>query len=244
MKESLAYTGCDNLKAMEEAETYNAYLTRSVLAAMGEQRKAVDFGAGYGEFAKRLRREGKDVVAVEPDPTLQAALKTAGFPAYGSLRDLPEPAVPFIYTLNVLEHIEDDGAALRDLHKALRADGGLLVFVPAFPLLFSSMDRNVGHFRRYTKASLGKKLRATGFVVVKAEYVDSLGFLASLGFRFFGNSQGALSPKTVRLYDTFVFPLNRVLDLLLSRWLGKNLLFIVKRATAPEGNGDANRHDI
>ena len=66
--------------------------------------------------------------------------------------------------LNVLEHIEDDVSALENMKKALQATNGRLVLlVPAGPRLYSALDQNLGHFRRYDEAGLRDLAAKTGF---------------------------------------------------------------------------------
>jgi SAM-dependent methyltransferase len=230
-----AYTGVDNLEAMVEARRYNAFLTDAVLRAAGEARSALDFGAGVGTFAAMVRERGLDVSCVEVDADLRRVLSERGFTAYAGLEAVAADSVPFAYSLNVLEHIEDDAAALRALASRLVPGGRVLLYVPAFQVLYSSMDRKVGHFRRYRRAGLLELVRAAGLQPERAEYVDSLGWLASLVFKAIGNAEGDLSPRSVALYDRFVFPASRLLDLGLNRLLGKNLLVVAsRRARATE----------
>ena len=70
---------------------------------------------------------------------------------------------------------------------------------------------------------------ASGFRVADARYVDSLGFLAALAYRGLGRADGALDPRSVRLYDRLVFPASRLLDRALHRVVGKNLLLRARR---------------
>jgi SAM-dependent methyltransferase len=76
---------------------------------------------------------------------------------------------------NVLEHIEDDAAALRAVRSQLRPGGHLCVLVPAHRALFGSIDRIVGHFRRYDRADLRHRVESAGLTVVDARYVNPLG---------------------------------------------------------------------
>ena len=110
-----------------------------------------------------------------------------------------------------------------EVYSRLKPGGVFYVYVPAFQVLFSSMDRKVGHFRRYTKGSLLPRLRSAGFEVRRARYADSLGFAASLAFKWFGNDRGDLSPGGLTLYDRAVFPVSRALDLVCGPFFGKNL---------------------
>jgi len=75
---------------------------------------------------------------------------------------------------DVLEHIAEDEAVLRAMHRALRPGGGVLVTVPQHPALWSAQDEHAGHRRRYTRAELTAKLGAAGFVGIKATSFVSL----------------------------------------------------------------------
>jgi len=129
----------------------------------------------------------------------------------------------------VLEHIDDDVGALRDIGRTLREDGRLLVYVPAFPVLFTPMDQRVGHLRRYRRHDLRAKVDAAGFDVLRNDYVDSLGFLATLVYRMTGSRSGAIDRGALRAYDRYVFPMSRRLDLALRHVIGKNLLLTARK---------------
>jgi len=226
--ETSSYSGRENLDAMKHAKLYNRYLERLV-QRHSPGGKTVDFGAGGGTFAIPLTQAGLDVDCIEPDAGLRQDLEAAGLAIHESLATIAPESVDYIYSLNVLEHIEDDAGMLTALGERLRPGGRLLLYVPAFQLLYSSMDSKVGHFRRYGKAGLRALVEAAGLRVETARYVDSLGFFASLLFKCFGNSDGSLSPTSIRLYDRLAFPLSRLADLLVSPWIGKNLLVVAAR---------------
>jgi SAM-dependent methyltransferase len=77
----------------------------------------------------------------------------------------------------VLEHVEDDRAALRRLHDALVPGGRLLLLVPAHPRLYGPIDRAVHHFRRYGRADLVGRLEEAGFHVERTIFFNRLGVL-------------------------------------------------------------------
>ena len=62
---------------------------------------------------------------------------------------------------NVLEHIEDDAAAVRRFRSVLPEGGRLVILVPALPALYGSIDEAIGHFRRYTPGVSGRSSRPT-----------------------------------------------------------------------------------
>lgn len=229
-----AYTGVDNLEVMQEAVNYNRYLLDTVLEHAPAHARVLDFGAGGGQFAASLARLGMDITALEPDQLLQQRLRAQGLRAVGSTREVPDASLDYIYTLNVLEHIDDDVGALRSLHSKLIANGRLLIYVPAFPVLYTSMDAKVGHVRRYTRTMLIDSVRAAGFRIDRVVYADSIGYFATLAFKLIGNQDGNVSLGALKLYDRAIFPLSRALDLLARRWFGKNLLMIcTKPGAAP-----------
>ena len=125
---------------------------------------------------------------------------------------------------------ESPHAAVRELHAKLTNGGTLLVYVPAFPVLYTSMDAKVGHVRRYTRSTLVRAITGAGLKVESVAYVDSLGFFATLLFKYVGGRSGEINRGMLRLYDRVVFPLSRALDLLFGRWFGKNLLLIARKS--------------
>lgn len=135
----------------------------------------------------------------------------------------------FAYTLNVLEHIEDDGAAIRQLRDLLKPGARLFIYVPAFMFLYSAMDEQVGHIRRYRRSELESLCRANGLRIERSAYVDSIGFAASLLLRMAGSRSSTLNPRLVRFYDRIVFPLSRMLDQLTEPLFGKNVAVIASR---------------
>lgn len=226
------YTGTDNLEVMAEAVNYNRFLLSLICGQLRQGLRVLDIGAGIGTFAKALHDEGHDVLCFEPDARQADHLRSLGLPVIKALEDLQPASLDFIYSLNVLEHIEDDLNTLRQWFHLLKPDGRMLVYVPAFPLLYSSMDRKVGHFRRYTKDGLMAKSRAAGFKVVSARYADSLGFLATLAYKASHNDSGNINRRALVTYDRYIFPLNKLFDAVFGSVLGKNVYVVAVRERA------------
>lgn len=218
------YTGIDNLEVMREAVRYNRYLHDLVGEGAGTQDRVADFGAGSGTFALPMKDRCRELLCIEPDKQLRDYLAKQGLSSVDSSARLPDGGLDYVYSLNVLEHIEDDQAALKEIARIVRPGGRLLLYVPAFDLLFSAMDRKVGHFRRYRRRPLASLVRQAGFQVERARYVDSLGFLAALLYRFVGSDSGDINRQALATYDRFVFPLSRLLDRVMWPLFGKNVL--------------------
>jgi SAM-dependent methyltransferase len=227
--ESAPYTGVENLEVMREAENYNRHLLELVARHAAGVTRVIDFGAGSGTFAVPCAAAGLDVTAIEPDDRLRALLDGQGIRTAETVEGLPDNAFDYAYTLNVLEHIPDDVAALRALRAKLVPGGRLLVYVPAFPILFTSMDAKVRHVRRYTQTTLRAALSAAGFTIEKTSYVDSLGFAATLIFKALDKGRGDINRRMLRLYDRLAFPVSLALDSVTRRWFGKNLLALARK---------------
>jgi SAM-dependent methyltransferase len=224
------YSGTDVLEVMSEAKNYNRYLMSLVERHMTPGSKVVDFGAGTGAFALPLIHGGADLICVEPDPDLGVQLRNAGAKLADGLDEITRESIDFVYTFNVLEHIADDAATVHTLAAKLKPCGTLLVYVPAFQLLYSSFDRKIGHLRRYRRRNLAELVEAAGLQVITLRYADSAGFVIAVLYRLFGRADGKINRAALRLYDRVIFPVSLVLDTILYRWLGKNVILVARKS--------------
>lgn len=96
------------------------------------------------------------------------------------LMQMDARAVPFaaefdvVAAFDVIEHIEDDRAVLREMHRAARPGGGILLTVPQHPWLWSEFDARARHVRRYTARDLREKVLSAGFEIVRMTAFVSL----------------------------------------------------------------------
>jgi SAM-dependent methyltransferase len=230
------YEGIDNLEVLTHAVHYSRFLVDAVVRAGRGCRTALDFGAGTGSLSVMARERGLEVACVEPDPDLRERLRGLGFEVYDDVASVPDQSQEFIYSLNVLEHIENDEGALAALLARLQPGGRCFLYVPALQVLYSSMDRKIGHYRRYHRDGLVRIARRAGFAIERAEYADSMGVVVTLLYKLVGSRRGDVSPASVWIYDRLVFPVSRLADRLgCSRLFGKNLLVVMRRPQRPGG---------
>lgn len=132
-----------------------------------------------------------------------------------------------IICLNVLEHVEDDNGSLRAMRRMLAPKGRLILLVPALPALYGTMDKALGHHRRYQRAPLTSLLEATGFKVAHVEYFNLAGVP---GWWFAGRvlRRPMIPAGSLKLYDALV-PLFR-LERLLPWRVGQSLIAIGEAA--------------
>ena len=237
-QDNVSYSGIEELLDTEEGlENYNNDVVLKLAKGLGISREFsssegfAEFGAGTGLLAEVWQiRFGLSPVCIEIDPTLIKILQSKGFTTYDSITSISK-ALSFVYTSNVLEHIDNDVEVLNEIRKKIKPGGKLAIYVPALPFLYSGLDKKIGHYRRYTKKELIKKVSAAGFTVKDCYYNDSLGILASLTIKVLGykNKVGLGSLKSIVLYDKRIYPISKILDrLILRKVIGKNLfLFAV-----------------
>lgn len=225
----------ENLDAMRAARNYNAHIADLILRAASRAPRrdlAIDFGAGLGTFTRLVAPYFQQLLAVEVEDDSADVLRHQGYQVLSDLSSVADASVDFIFSVSVLEHIDDEASVLSEIRRVLKPGGKVFVYVPAFPALWSQMDQLVGHRRRYTAAGLARLLSDVGLESSGGRYVDSLGGLASLAMRAF-RFHGRLTSSSVRAYDLWGFPFSRRLDAILGGAFGKNVFI---EAAAP-GNG-------
>ncbi|MEY2403999.1 MAG: hypothetical protein QOD38_1550 [Acidimicrobiaceae bacterium] len=197
-----------------------------------------EVGAGHGTLTPKLAETGH-VIACDPsgrcvdllhtrfasDDNVEVVHGDFEVAAEGRLFDT-------IVVINVLEHIEDDAAALATFRDHLRPGGHLLVYAPAFEGLYSDFDQKIGHYRRYHRGPMiGAMLRA-GLEVVDANYVNAPGALAWWLMAKKLRLQPT-APWSVRLYDRVFVPMVRRIESGRKIPLGQSILCVARRPLEP-----------
>lgn len=136
--------------------------------------RILDFGCGPGNVLDLLSEYGK---VVGTDTSLEALrfCWSRGydglFQGKGDSLALKDGIFELVVAVDVLEHIKDDLAAMREIYRICLPSGFLVVTVPAFKFLWGEHDRKYGHKRRYTARMLRSKLEEVGFSVTKISYI-------------------------------------------------------------------------
>lgn len=229
-KKVFTYTGCDNLEAMTEAVNYNHYLIDIIKKRFSEKKKVavLDFGAGSGTYADMLKEQGVIADCLEPDKKLQRTLTKKGYKVLNDVKAVKPKSYDIIYALNVMEHVENDHDVFDELVKALKKDGLIIIYVPAFQVLYSTMDELVGHYRRYRKNRLRTMATRNNLEILDLYYCDPIGFGAALAYKAVGSKEGRISPKAVSFYDKYAFPVSKVFEPLTRHLFGKNVVIVAR----------------
>lgn len=132
-----------------------------------------------------------------------------------------------ILYLHVLEHIENDEKEIIEAIQKIKDNGMLIIMVPAHQNIYSNLDRNVGHFRRYEKEFFDKKFQSLQKIDFK--YLDSTGFILYKLNKLFFKKEEYPSKIKIFIWDKFFTPLSAILDFLLGYKVGKCILAIYKK---------------
>jgi SAM-dependent methyltransferase len=145
-------------------------LLRALIAAQ-PGRKVLNIGAGQGTFTNRLHAKGFEVTSTDLSDAAVAVLRerVTGEVLQADATRLPFAASAFdaVVLGEVLEHVENEQAALAEAKRVLRPAGVLAVSVPRNPAWFSKSDEWAGHVRRYTRDHLTRQVEAAGFEITK-----------------------------------------------------------------------------
>ena len=228
----LRYDGRE-FEALSNATNYYQWILREFSPFV--RGRVVEVGAGAGNFSAHVLALPRVVtlLLVEPSPNLFPLLRQrfAQDPRVqlmsGEIEDVTVEADAVIL-VNVLEHLHDPHATLQSISSRLAPGGHLLLFVPALPWLFGSLDTTYGHLRRYTRSTLEQGLRQASFHLLQLKYFNLPGclswYMAGKLFRC-----KTIQPWSVRLYDTWVVPWISRIERYWTPPLGQSLVAIARK---------------
>lgn len=228
------YSSCE-LDAVAGARNYYRWITRRFEPYLGEN--VVEVGAGIGTYSEFLlgAPRTKHLVAVEPAantfPILKA--KLAAFPQAQALEGYlgdhaAELSADSVVAVNVLEHVEHDNEFLRLAWNIVVPGGTLLLFVPAVPAIFGTLDTAFEHYRRYTRPLLRQKLENAGWSIERIDYMNLPGILPwfVVGRILHWSS---ISSRSARFYDRVVIPITSAIEGTLPMPIGQSLLAVARK---------------
>jgi SAM-dependent methyltransferase len=139
--------------------------------------RILDAGCGTGRNLQRYAKLGP-AKGVEPSQDAVDFCRQRGLEnvIQGRLEDLPFADADFdlLMATDVLEHVDDDGRALRELHRVAAPNAFLVLTVPAYRWMWSREDERLGHRRRYTRAQLRRVVEANGWKPRLATYFNTI----------------------------------------------------------------------
>lgn len=225
-----------DLEIMAGAKNYRRWMYRRLVPHIGQN--VLEIGSGIGNFTKLLLEREFVLATDNYEPCIEYLNRHLGdqLKAPALLFDVAENGGPDLkqYTfdtivcLNVLEHIEDDLKALSRMHGMLAPGGRLVLLVPAFQFLYGTVDRALGHYRRYTRKDLLPVMRRAGFVIERSFYMNVIGMAG-----WFWNNRiiklSEESGKQIGFFDRFIAPLAEFSERVLPPPAGLSLIAIGRK---------------
>ena len=226
--------GQKNLQLMGSAGNYNRWIHRTISPYIGSDILEIGCGVGAmtGFFINKRLVVGTDISMKNIRKIRKRFGRRSNFSVFN--HDISKGMGPLrrftfdtVLCINVLEHIKDDIAALSNSGKLLSRKGRLVLFLPAFQLLYGSVDRADRHYRRYDRKSISKKLKKAGFSIEKMFFMNLPGF-----FGWYYHSRilkASLHPKRdISLFDRLV-PVFSFFENIIRPPFGLSLVVVAKK---------------
>ena len=227
--------GLHTLEVIAKADRFNRWMYdqfRNYLKG-----EILEIGSGIGNISKLVIEEGHPVTLSDYNEEYCESLKIQ-FAGTKNVRDIlridllhPQfhdkyssfkERFDSIFLLNVIEHIEDDDLAIKNCRYLLRPGGHLILLAPAYSWLYSSFDRQLGHFRRYSLKALSNMLTKNKFSILSGSYFN---FTGIGGWLLFGKilNQKMLSRSEMSVFNKIV-PIAKAFDKLLGKKIGLSVI--------------------
>ncbi len=233
-------TGKDTLHSFSRTYRFNQWMFDQIFPwASG---KILEAGSGIGNISRLFIEKNFSITLTDimTDYMIRLKRSFAGDPQVDGVFQLdlstPDIAAKFpdltgsfdtVVALNVIEHIGDDSLAITNCRKLLRMNGRMIILVPAFQFLYNSFDKDLQHFRRYTKKSVTRLLEDNGFRVVHKTYFN---FAGMIGWYISGTlMRNKKIPRShLRIFEKFV-PIFRIIDRLIFRSAGVSVIAVAEK---------------
>lgn len=235
--QTLEEYAANDLETMQAARRYGAHVFDLFRPHIGS--RVLEVGSGIGTMSGPLVDVADIVVGIEPNINcaMRAQQVMKDHPRF-SLRmchleecdraELASQRFDTVMCVNVLEHIADDVAALRTFRDVVVPNGRVLIFVPAVEAAYGPLDAELGHHRRYSKASLAKAFKEAGLELVSLRYTNPIGLVGWM-FKSHVTKSRAHSLTQVSLFETLIAPWALPLERIVTPPIGLSLAAVGRR---------------
>jgi SAM-dependent methyltransferase len=233
------FEGEETLKTISEASAFNQWMYETIKPYC--KGKILEIGSGIGTISDFFINDGSDIILSDIRDQYRTFLNSRYKEKSIGIRNINIVADDFrqltsdlsssldtVFALNVVEHIQDDQLAVKNMLTLLKPGGRLIILVPAFQLLYNNFDRELMHYRRYTRKSLNNLfLNNSDVSLKKSFYFNSLGIA---GWFVAGSIlQKKMIPSgNMRFFNKLV-PFARIMDRVTHRFAGLSVVAVVQK---------------
>ena len=193
----------------------------------------LEIGAGIGSFTDQYKKNIRNIFLTEIDKNNLNILKKKYMNdsnvtvVEGEINKI-EQRFNTICHFNVLEHIKEDKQEIINCLNKMNKNGYLVILVPAHNKLYSNLDKDVGHYRRYDK-SFFYNLNIFNGKIVELKYMDCMGYILYYMNKLIYKNEVYPSNFKIFIWDKIFTPITIMLDFLTRYKFGKNILCVIKK---------------
>jgi SAM-dependent methyltransferase len=227
--------GLHTLEVIAKADRFNQWMYEQFKHLL--KGEILEIGSGIGNISQLVIEEGRSITLSDYNDEYCESLRKK-FSQYSNVReviriDLLDPDFEnkysiykenfdSIFLLNVIEHIENDLIAVKNCDSLLKPGGHLILLAPAYPWLYCTFDKQLGHYRRYSLKQLKDLLKKGKFTILKGDYFN---FTGIVGWFLFGKimNKKMLGSGEMSAFNKIV-PLAKAVDKILGRSIGLSII--------------------
>ena len=225
--------GQETLEAITDADKFNRWMYDTIRPHCSG--RILEVGSGIGNISSffidnkedltlsDVRQNYVDILA-QKFPSQDAFLLDLVLPEFDTVFKDYMGTFDTIFALNVIEHIEDHHLAMSNINKLLKPGGKAVILVPAFQKLYNRIDKELYHFRRYTRKTLLEIFDKSKYEIKHSTYFNFTGIFAwFIGGKIFKDS--TVKKGKMSLYNTLV-PVFKIVDIPMKQLAGLSVIVI------------------
>jgi SAM-dependent methyltransferase len=226
-------------ESMEFADNYNNWVLSKFLPYTGST--LLEIGTGQGNFKKYLQKNVKTYVSLDIDEKVIERARQRDPQGHYEVADISSPEIlklkekytfDSVICVNVLEHVPDHEAGLKNMLELLKPGGHLLLFVPSFMHLYNDLDKLAGHLRRYKKNQVTEMLgNDKRYEIVMNEYFNPVGAFGWWvnKFKKHENINSKNVNSQVIIFDKYIVPVSKFFNPLFKGFWGQSLYCVIRK---------------
>ena len=230
--------GLETLETIAAANNFNRWMSETVEKRL-KPGNILEIGSGIGNISRYFLDKGYDICLSDIRENYCGYLEE-NFSNYENLSDIvkmdlvhPNFETEYaehlnnydnLYALNVIEHIEDDVLALANCKKLLKPGGRIVILVPAYQTLYNTFDKNLFHYRRYTRKTMSAVFEKNHFKILEKFHFNLIGIL---GWFVSGSilKKETIPSGQMDLYNKLV-PIFRMIDKVTLNQMGLSVVVV------------------
>ncbi|WP_035655301.1 class I SAM-dependent methyltransferase [Flavobacterium filum] len=227
--------GMETLHVIEKANKFNRWMYETIKPFC--KGRILEIGCGIGNISEFFIQDSQDIVLSDlrenyleivskkfTNPTIKINLID---PEFDTKYDEIIGTFDTVFALNVIEHIEDDRQAIANCKKLLKKGGSLIILVPAYQFLFNNFDKELEHFRRYTRKKIETVIAENNLEIVNSFYFN---FIGIIGWYISGSilKKKTIPENQMGLFNLLV-PVFRWADKIILNKIGLSVICVSKK---------------